>query len=347
MRHGRSRLLPVVGSSRASEPVGETVIAELMFSLEQAEHCDIRSQFGRQSWFIGECRADAAPDMDVRARRCQAGPVTLNHLRATTRTFFHRTGSHIAEDRADLAVLWFIRCGSVTFRDASGTWRARAGELALTRSSSPFVAECLPDAEGQHEALHVIFEADLLSEVRGDGFASGVWPAGRGPIAIGAALFTDVFENDGALQPESSAQLAETALQLVRQGLGGQASNADPVEHAGEQRLREIFRFIDVQLTNPRLSRAMAARHCQVSERHLATLLERQGTTFSEFVWRRRTERARQWLAASDAEVTIAEIAYGLGFKSAAHFTRKFRETYGVSPRVFRAEEQQRREVAP
>lgn len=315
---------------------GRIVIAELMFSLERAESCDIRSQFGGRSWFIGECRADAAPDMHVHAQRCQAGRITLNHLRATTRTCFHRTGPHIAEDGADLVVLWFVRSGSVSFHGGGVTQRARAGEMALTRSCSPFVAECFPGAGGWHEALHVIFEADLLRGESEPGM--NTWPAGRGALAIAAGLFTDAFENEGALQPASSARLAEAALQLVERGIAGSAAVADLPERAGEQRLRDILRFIDVQLTNPTLSRAMTAQHCRVSERHLATLLERQGTTFSEIVWRRRIERARQWLTADDAvDVTIAEIAYGLGFKSPAHFTRKFRQTYGVSPRMFRA----------
>lgn len=334
-----------------------------MFSLNRAESCDIRSRFGKRSWFIGECRADAAPDMEVRARRCQVGPVTLSHLRATTRTCFHRTPSHITQDGADLVVLWFVRSGSLVVGDGGGSRRAMAGELALTRSRAPLLAECIPGAAGLHEALHVIFEADLLRDKLGGGESgAGVWPAGKGALAIADGLLTDVFENEGALQPETSAQLVEVALQLVGRGLAGPAPTAEPSQQAGKQRLREILRFIDLQLTNPSLSRAMTAQHCQVSERHLATLLERQGTTFSELVWQGRIERARQWLAAGDAaDVTIAEIAYGLGFKSPAHFTRKFRQTYGISPRMFRIGsevgkaavsegsmvKQQRREAAP
>ncbi len=51
----------------------------------------------------------------------------------------------------------------------------------------------------------------------------------------------------------------------------------------------------------------------------------------------KREGQSRDWLARSDPrDIAISEIAYGVGFKSTAHFSRKFKRVYGINPRDFR-----------
>lgn len=55
------------------------------------------------------------------------------------------------------------------------------------------------------------------------------------------------------------------------------------------------------------------------------------------YIWHRRLERIRHDLAnPALAGTSITEIAFGRGFSSSTHFSRSFRESYGVSPRVYR-----------
>ena len=49
-----------------------------------------------------------------------------------------------------------------------------------------------------------------------------------------------------------------------------------------------------------------------------------------DVVWESRLDLAARWLRETDAAVN--EIAYGVGFKSVPHFSRKFRERFGMSP---------------
>ena len=49
--------------------------------------------------------------------------------------------------------------------------------------------------------------------------------------------------------------------------------------------------------------------------------------------------KARDWLVSPKTrDYPIHEIAYMSGFKSAAHFSRMFRATYGMPPREYRAQ---------
>jgi DNA-binding response OmpR family regulator/AraC-like DNA-binding protein len=50
----------------------------------------------------------------------------------------------------------------------------------------------------------------------------------------------------------------------------------------------------------------------------------------ADLIWRVRVEAGRQLLAAGEG--TVSEVAYGVGFKSVAHFSRRFREHHGTAP---------------
>jgi AraC-like DNA-binding protein len=83
----------------------------------------------------------------------------------------------------------------------------------------------------------------------------------------------------------------------------------------------------------------MVAKGCGISPRYLSFLLRLKGTSFSELVWEQRLEKARNWLSSSDPrDISISEIAYGVGFKSPAHFSRMFKRVFKVNPREFRGE---------
>lgn len=54
----------------------------------------------------------------------------------------------------------------------------------------------------------------------------------------------------------------------------------------------------------------------------------------AELLWTFRLEQAAQWLEETDARVS--DVAYGCGFRTVPHFTRKFKERYGTTPAAWR-----------
>jgi AraC-like DNA-binding protein len=54
-----------------------------------------------------------------------------------------------------------------------------------------------------------------------------------------------------------------------------------------------------------------------------------------DLVWTMRLERAASLLR--ERRGTVAEVAYGVGFKSVAHFSTRFREAYGTTPTAYAA----------
>ena len=75
----------------------------------------------------------------------------------------------------------------------------------------------------------------------------------------------------------------------------------------------------------------------KISLRYLYKLFASSGEGFGRYVKRRRLERCRCDLSNPVyANFNVSEICFRWGFNEAAHFSRVFREQYGMSPRSWR-----------
>jgi AraC-like DNA-binding protein len=105
-----------------------------------------------------------------------------------------------------------------------------------------------------------------------------------------------------------------------------------------DKRLQDVFRFIDIHLSDPDLSITTVAEACGISRRYLSFLLKQNGAPFSELLWDKRLKVASRWLSTtSPSDISIAEIAFQVGFKSPAHFSRMFKRVFNKGPREYRA----------
>jgi AraC-like DNA-binding protein len=102
--------------------------------------------------------------------------------------------------------------------------------------------------------------------------------------------------------------------------------------------LDRVKASIEEQLGDPGLNpRAIADQH-HVSLRYLHLLFQREGTTVNGWIRERRLEGARRALSAPDARRrSVAAVAARWGFANASHFSRAFREAFGVPPVQWRS----------
>lgn len=95
--------------------------------------------------------------------------------------------------------------------------------------------------------------------------------------------------------------------------------------------------FIEAHLKEPDLTPTAVARALEVSPRYLRMLFAADRETVSGYILRRRLEECARQLASSLRQgQTITEIAFDGGFNSTAHFSRAFRQQYGITPRQYR-----------
>lgn len=101
--------------------------------------------------------------------------------------------------------------------------------------------------------------------------------------------------------------------------------------------LERIKRLVDSQLSDPELGVTSIARQLGLSTGHLHRVFKSEAVPLAHYIWLRRLEAcSRDLLDPRLSSRSIGEIAYRRGFKDAAHFSRSFKERFGVSPRDWR-----------
>lgn len=86
-------------------------------------------------------------------------------------------------------------------------------------------------------------------------------------------------------------------------------------------------------LGDAELDASSVGRALRLSSNYLNRLFRQEGTTMMRWLWSRRLEQAARHLANCElAELSVSEIAYRCGFSDAAHFSRRFRASYGITP---------------
>lgn len=100
-------------------------------------------------------------------------------------------------------------------------------------------------------------------------------------------------------------------------------------------KLHQVLAYIHTHL-NQNLSLAELATIAQISPNYFLTQFKQSmGLTPHQFVIHQRIESAKVLLVRNN--MTIADVAYELGFSHQSHFTRHFKRQVGVTPRQFLA----------
>lgn len=119
----------------------------------------------------------------------------------------------------------------------------------------------------------------------------------------------------------------------TRTGVTGQGEFRE--ELLSRQRRLALREFIESRLDQPVRVAEIAAAVGLGPHRLTRLLKSTTGLSPHEFVTQIRIERARELLKSRD--LTIAEIAFRLGFANQSHFTATFRKRLGTTPRKYRA----------
>jgi AraC-like DNA-binding protein len=126
----------------------------------------------------------------------------------------------------------------------------------------------------------------------------------------------------------------ELAASVLRCELG--APIEDEANNAGLFAAAQVL--IKRHLGSPRLSPELIARQLGCSRAHLYRVFAGHGETVSHNVRELRLQRARDLLAGTTAGSTrIGDVAYRCGFEDPVHFTRLFRQRFGVTPSALMA----------
>ena len=317
-------------------------MTEKLFAFDERNYQECQKAFrgeNNQEYYLGDYTIDAGSSVDVRADKKSVGPCSIIRLRSKSRLFFRRSWNHIREDATDVMVLWFVKRGGMNLSYQAAHCTARPGDFVITKSMSPFTIECTTDDGGVHEVLHVIvpthvFRQSFPHEIK-EGFTL---PTSSRELAIAEGMLADVFnDGDAGLSVRVEQLLLDSALSVISEALNDYEGCTKERVSLSEKRFQDVMRFVEIHLSDPKLNAAKVADACKISQRYLSHLLKQHDTSFSSLVWGWRLKNAHQWLSnTAPSEISIAEIAFRVGFKSPDHFSRLFKQVYKVGPREYR-----------
>lgn len=222
--------------------------------------------------------------------------------------------------------------GSATIRQGGQAHSLEAGEWCALRKDMPFEMET--SAQTRQVALTV--PCELLSEFSRD---VGWWRQARtflrGPAQVFHACAAAAIMA-GNLDATQRGQIADHLIGLLR--LTMEASDTAPLPDAREQRRRAILTYVDQHLHEPQLDVGSIAQAFGMSTRSVHKLFEGEAQTVARAIWDRRLERCRnEMVDPSLAGRSITEIAHLWGFSDSQHFSRAFKQRFGLPPRLYRS----------
>lgn len=143
--------------------------------------------------------------------------------------------------------------------------------------------------------------------------------------------------NASDLYASTREKLASTFLELAVLSIAEQKNQQFPVKASHRELFNRCCQYIDKNFIDETLAPAQIAQTNGISLRYLQSIFAEQETTVNSYLLEKRLNEAMKILKSQIyASRTISEIAYSLGFKSLASFSRSFKEYYGMSPKSAR-----------
>lgn len=208
------------------------------------------------------------------------------------------------------------------------------GDLAIYDTNRPYTLTF----EEQARIMVVMFPCDALSlPTDYVGQLAAVRMGATGLSGIVGQFIRQLSENPDVLNGPSGSRLATNALDLVSTMLHA-AMDMTPDRMKPQALLAVSVReYIDANLSDPLLSPASIAAAHFISTRHLHNVFHESGTTVAGFIRSQRLDGARRDLRDPlHAGKSVAAVAARWGFLDAAHFSRTFRDAFGIPPSDWR-----------
>ncbi len=212
-----------------------------------------------------------------------------------------------------------------------GEFVTKRGDLSIYEPTRPVATTALADCD--HDSWlfpRKLFEPHLRASQRPHWLVLGDNGLSRMVKAYLDALAREL----DALDEREADLVADNFCRLLAVACGASVGEHQEAIRLG--RLEEAKRYINLHLAEPGLAPEKAAAALKMSVRQLHRLFEPSGTTFAQYVTRRRLEECRAAIMNPTRDRAVTDIALAWGFASFATFHRNFRQAFDVAPSELR-----------
>lgn len=263
------------------------------------------------------------------------GPLYIARL-ACGKAVVERKDAHLAQKSSPSYFLMLQVCGDAEVSHYGNTIMLAEGDFVLCDSAAPLKIRFAGDVE----TLFLKVGASTLKEhlPSPECFCGRALRANEGLTATAAAMALNLFGSlEAGLSLHYQDRVVRHLLDIVATAYALAFETPTSRSSIVSGRCATVKLFIEQHLRDPDLTPCSIAARMKLSSRYLRMIFASENETVSAYILRRRLEQcARQIADPAWRGHSMTEIAFGWGFNSAPHFTRTFRDRYGIPPREYR-----------
>jgi AraC-like DNA-binding protein len=238
------------------------------------------------------------------------------------------------EGSPDYLMMVMQLSGEVRIEKRGMTNVLRPGTLGLYRFSRG--CDSLHADDGARQLVGIVPRQALLTRSPGMmRILQRQLPDDSAVCSLAFSFLTGLYENAGQLG-RVTPEMANVAIHLLQVAIAEQLAALEGYSYRDKVRTR-VTGYVDLHIHDPDLSVESIATSMRCSSRHLQTIFG-DSEPLGRYIWRTRLERcAEALLDPAKSAMSITQIAFSLGFSNASHFSRAFRERFGLSPTEYRS----------
>ena len=286
--------------------------------------------------FVGlDCKSELRGAFWGSVSQSRLGAVSLTRVDSTEQRVF-RTASRIARASEDFVLVALATSGvNGVFQDGREA-TVSAGQFVMYDTTRPYELR-FDDSFSQ-----TIFQMPrklLQQRVGAIESLTATSFAGDRPLErLTYDFVLNVSRTIELIDSAAASRLLDQALDLLAMTFAERLHARTPDQSVHRSALLyRLKNHILTHLADPELSLPRAAAAIGISPRYASDLMAGEQTSFRNYVQTQRLERCKRDLADPAGQSRhIGEIAFAWGFNDLAHFSRVFKQRFGVSPREWR-----------
>lgn len=209
------------------------------------------------------------------------------------------------------------------------------GEIMVLDRASPSIRQTTAPSR----SLLLEIPRDRLENLLGDARHFSVLSVGAdlGSARLVTTFLDTLLRVENTFTPDAAQRMSAIAVDLVAAGIAERLAREVPRPLHGTVVVQRAKAYVEAHLGDPALDPPQLAAAVGVSLRRLQELFHEHDQHISDWIWQRRLETAAKRLTDQGCRhLSIGTLAYGCGFASQAHFSRRFKDRYGMAPSEFR-----------
>lgn len=263
--------------------------------------------------------------------RTVLGSVELSKINCSAIRYERRMQDLRADESEDMLVSYMLE-GSATLEQGGRIAILKAGDIAMYDAARPFTYDF---SSAYHMLLAKVPRRVLLSRIPEAERLTAICIPGRSQVgALASTVLRSAVTVDAPMDAVASNRLGISMIDILASVIEMELNTHADLGGRQTQLLKKAKKYIHAHLDEPDLDLETISMALHVSTRTLSRAFSSENTTVIKWLWQERLEAG--YSALSEGRATqVFDIAQGCGFTSGSHFSRMFKEKYGVLPNTF------------